>query len=84
MQAAAETIVELARDKRYVGGTVGVLAVAIQAAIGVPHMVSIAGAGAHAVWPTLEGRTAADVARFHAAHLTARHSGPRAVQGGPR
>ncbi len=27
MQAAAETIVELARDKRYVGGTVGVLAV---------------------------------------------------------
>ena len=27
MQAAAESIVELARDKRYVGGTVGVLAV---------------------------------------------------------
>lgn len=38
------------------------------AAIGVPHMVSIAGAGAHAVWPTLEGRTAADLAEFHRAH----------------
>jgi HAD superfamily hydrolase (TIGR01509 family) len=38
------------------------------AVIGVPLMVSIAGAGAHAVWPTLEGRTAADVAAFHAAH----------------
>jgi hypothetical protein len=31
-------------------------------------MVSIAGAGAHAVWPTLEGRTAQDVASFHAEH----------------
>ena len=36
------------------------------AVIGVPLMVSIAGAGAHAVWPTLEGRTAQDVASFHA------------------
>lgn len=38
------------------------------AVIGVPLMVSIAGAGAHAVWPTLEGRTAQDVASFHAEH----------------
>jgi HAD superfamily hydrolase (TIGR01509 family) len=38
------------------------------AVIGVPLMVSIAGAGAHAVWPTLEGRTTADVSAFHAAH----------------
>lgn len=38
------------------------------AVIGVPLMVSIDGAGAHAVWPTLSGRTAADVASFHAAH----------------
>lgn len=38
------------------------------AVIGVPLMVSIAGAGAHAVWSTLEGRTAADVTAFHAAH----------------
>lgn len=39
------------------------------AVIGVPLMVSIAGAGAHAVWPTLEGRTTADVAAFHSAHV---------------
>lgn len=45
------------------------------AAIGVPHMVSIAGAGAHAVWPTLAGRTAEDVARFHSAHLSSGHRG---------
>lgn len=36
--------------------------------IGVPLMVSIAGAGAHAVWPSLEGRSADDVVAFHAAH----------------
>ena len=30
----------------------------VRRSIGVPLMVSIAGAGAHAVWPTLEGRTA--------------------------
>ncbi|WP_374312388.1 HAD family hydrolase [Microbacterium sp.] len=38
------------------------------ATIGVPLMVSLTGAGAHVLWPTLEGRTAADVASFHAAH----------------
>ena len=38
------------------------------AVIGVPLMVSLAGAGAHVLWPTLEGRTTADVAAFHAAH----------------
>ncbi len=38
------------------------------ATIGVPLMVSLAGAGAHALWSTREGRTAADVASFHAAH----------------
>lgn len=42
------------------------------AVIGVPLMVSIAGAGAHAVWPTLAGRTAADVMQFHADHLRSR------------
>ena len=42
------------------------------AVIGVPLMVSIAGAGAHAVWPTLEGRTAQDVEAFHTAHFTAK------------
>ena len=38
------------------------------AVIGVPLMVSLTGAGAHALWHSLEGRTAADVAEFHAAH----------------
>lgn len=36
--------------------------------IGVPLMVSLTGAGAHALWDTLEGRTVDDVASFHAAH----------------
>jgi len=40
--------------------------------IGVPHMVSLAGTGAHALWPTLAGRTVADVADVHAARRTAR------------
>jgi hypothetical protein len=31
-------------------------------------MVSLTGAGAHAVWPTLEGRTADDLVEFHASH----------------
>jgi HAD superfamily hydrolase (TIGR01509 family) len=38
------------------------------AVIGVPHMVSLQGAGAHVLWPTLDGRTATDVAAFHADH----------------
>lgn len=38
------------------------------AVIAVPHMVSVAGAGAHTVWTTLEGRTAQDVASFHSEH----------------
>jgi len=39
------------------------------AVIGVPLMVSLEGAGAHALWPTLDGRTADDVTAFHAAHV---------------
>lgn len=42
------------------------------AVIGVPLMVSLAGAGAHALWPTLDGRTADDIASFHADHHAAR------------
>ena len=38
------------------------------AVIGVPLMVSLTGAGAHEIWPTLDGRTVDDVARFHASH----------------
>ena len=44
------------------------------AVIGVPLMVSVAGAGAHSVWPTLEGRTAQDLASFHAEHFTAKET----------
>lgn len=39
-------------------------------ALGVPHIVSLEGAGAAGLWPTLEARTAADVAEFHAAHAS--------------
>lgn len=37
------------------------------ATIGVPLMVSLEGTGAHALWPTLEGRTPSGIADFHAA-----------------
>lgn len=37
-------------------------------ALGVPLMVSLEGIGAHALWDSLDGRTAADVAALHAAH----------------
>lgn len=36
--------------------------------IGVPNVVSLAGVGAHALWPTLDGRTAADLVSFHFDH----------------
>ncbi len=42
------------------------------ATIGVPLMVSLVGAGAHAVWGSLEGKTVSDVAAFHAAHHAAK------------
>lgn len=38
------------------------------ASIGVPNVVSLVGVGAHELWPTLDGRTVADLAAFHAAH----------------
>ncbi|WP_426325432.1 HAD family hydrolase [Microbacterium sp. E-13] len=47
--------------------------------IGVPLMVSLTGVGAHALWETLEGRTADDVAAFHAGHR-ARVRSPRATE----
>lgn len=49
------------------------------AVIGVPLMVSLVGAGAHTVWPTLEGRTADDVRTFHAGHVAARAARTGAV-----
>ncbi len=39
--------------------------------LGVPLMVPLDGVGAHALWPTLEGRTAADLADLHATHAPA-------------
>jgi HAD superfamily hydrolase (TIGR01509 family) len=36
--------------------------------LGVPLMLSLTGIGAHAVWPTLEGRTTDDLRALHAAH----------------
>lgn len=40
------------------------------ATIGVPLMVSLVGTGAHLTWPTLDGRTPADIAAFHSTHLS--------------
>ncbi len=42
------------------------------AVIGVPLMVSLAGAGAHVLWPTLEGRSVEDLAAFHGDHVAKR------------
>ena len=52
------------------------------AVIGVPLMVSLAGAGAHAIWPTLEGRTVGHVAEFHASHRSG--AVPAAAEGAAR
>jgi HAD superfamily hydrolase (TIGR01509 family) len=41
--------------------------------IGVPLMVSLAGAGAHTVWQTLDGRTVSDLVAAHRAHRAAEH-----------
>lgn len=51
--------------------------------VGVPLMVSLEGAGAHELWPTLSGRRTADVAAVYAAHAgraarAVRAAGPRA------
>ncbi len=34
--------------------------------LGVPHMIPLEGFGAHALWPTLDGRTAADIIELYA------------------
>lgn len=43
--------------------------------LGVPAMVSLEGAGAHAVWPTLHGVTASDLRELHRTHRTHRGEG---------
>ncbi|GAA5027758.1 HAD family hydrolase [Microbacterium fluvii] len=40
--------------------------------LGVPHMVSLTGTGVHAIWPTLDGRTAQDVFDLHDARVARR------------
>lgn len=40
--------------------------------LGVPHMIPLDGFGAHALWPTLEGRTAADIIELYATTRAAR------------
>ncbi|GEP48995.1 HAD family phosphatase [Microbacterium saccharophilum] len=40
--------------------------------LGVPLMVSLVGTGADGLWPTLEGRTAADLRDFHTEHAARR------------
>ncbi|MDT0157129.1 HAD family phosphatase [Microbacterium sp. ARD32] len=36
--------------------------------VGVPNLIALDGLGAHELWPTLSGRTAADVVALHARH----------------
>ncbi|MBA8816194.1 HAD superfamily hydrolase (TIGR01509 family) [Microbacterium halimionae] len=40
--------------------------------LGVPHMVSLTGVGAHALWPSLDGRTVADITDLHTAHASSK------------
>ena len=42
--------------------------------VGVPHMIPLDGAGAHALWPTLEGITADDVAETFSSVRTRQHA----------
>ncbi len=43
-------------------------------ALGVPHMVSLTGVGARALWPTLDGSDADDIAALFTAHLPTEES----------
>jgi HAD superfamily hydrolase (TIGR01509 family) len=43
-------------------------------ALGVPNILPLDGLGAHALWPTLAGRTAADLGALHAEHARAREA----------
>ncbi|MDQ1084328.1 MULTISPECIES: HAD family phosphatase [Microbacterium] len=40
--------------------------------LGVPLMVPLDGVGAHALWPSLQGRTTTDLRELHAAHTATR------------
>ncbi|WP_417562442.1 HAD family hydrolase [Microbacterium sp.] len=45
--------------------------------IGVPNLVSLEGVGAHALWPTLAGRTHADIAAVFGTHRPGADGGAR-------
>lgn len=45
--------------------------------LGVPHMIPLEGYGADALWPTLEGRTAADIVELYASARQAKAAGAR-------
>lgn len=49
-------------------------------ALGIPLMVPLEGVGAHALWPTLEGRTTTDLRVLHAAHTPARPEQTRVIR----
>lgn len=69
LQACAALGVDPARALAIEDSATGVRA-AVAAGVttvGVPLMVSLVGAGAHAIWPTLEGRTLDDLADLHSA-----------------
>jgi len=42
--------------------------------LGVPLMVSLTGAGAHALWPTLDGRAASDISELYTTHRPEGHA----------
>lgn len=48
--------------------------------LGVPLMVSLDGVGAHALWPSLAGRTTADLRDLHAAHALTRPTETRVIR----
>ncbi|WP_431805108.1 HAD family hydrolase [Microbacterium sp. bgisy203] len=69
LQACAALGVDPARALAIEDSATGVRA-AVAAGVttvGVPLMVSLVGTGAHAIWPTLDGRTLGDLADLHSA-----------------
>jgi HAD superfamily hydrolase (TIGR01509 family) len=71
---AASKLGVAASDSVAIEDSLGGLAAAVAAgtvAIGVPHMVPLPETGEHTIWPTLEGRTLADLRRLATAKARA-------------
>lgn len=68
LQAAEQLGIDIADavviEDSVTGVTAGLASGAVT--LGVPHILSLEASGAHELWPTLEGRTAADVRDLHA------------------